>query len=399
METKYYKAPLGVYIVWHPKFEAGKFYAEQLYSIFCRDIEDPYASGIGIPTFFRSAMPEGALQPISIPYDEADKNALIVLIEENLILDEAWNEYLANLHKDCPFTSVNRFYPVLFSKEFSSSLRYIAVSNYIKPYEKVSSGLDDKQKQEAYASVIKSAMLHELCRFMLGHNQADGQDKNSGLAASPVNLFLSHAKRDGLEHALKFKEYIDKHTQLSNFFDANDIAYGSDWSQEIMASAANSALVVFQSDEYAGREWCRLEVLTAKRNNCPIVVVNILKEGERRSFPYIGNVPTITWNGDFKRILDQVLLQVLYNVFTKKALEEAAEIYQIQNDFILASQPELFSFVNILKAQKKYGLNQVLVLYPDPPLGYEEITLLAELQPSVLFVTPTYLPLLDQQPI
>jgi hypothetical protein len=398
MEIKYYKAPLAVYIIWHPGFEAGKLYAEQLYSAFCRDIEDAYASGIGIPTFFRSAVPEGSLHPIPIPYDEAEKNALIVLVEENLILDDAWNEYIADLHKDCPFTSSNRFYPVLFSKEYSSSLRFIAVSNYIKPYEKVQQAQDDTQLAQLNAAVIKSAMLHELCRFMLGHKRIDGEE-NTGLAASPVNLFLSHAKRDGLEHALQFKKYIDTHTQLSNFFDANDIAYGSDWSEEIMASAANSALVVFQSDEYAGREWCRLEVLTAKRNNCPIVVVNILKEGERRSFPYIGNVPTITWNGDFKRILDQVLHQVLYNVFTKQALEAAAKTYKIHNDFILASQPELFSFVNILKAQKKYDLSQVLVLYPDPPLGYEEIALLAELQPSVLFVTPTYLPLLEQQPL
>ena len=54
-------------------------------------------------------------------------------------------------------------------------------------------------------------------------------------------------------------------------------------------------LLAIQTDTYGSREWCRLEVLEAKKRSVPIVVLTATERGEARSFPYMGNVPVIRW--------------------------------------------------------------------------------------------------------
>ena len=73
-----------------------------------------------------------------------------------------------------------------------------------------------------------------------------------------------------------------------------DIADGYEFEKQIETNIKDSALIVFHTDEYSAREWCRIEVLVAKRNKCSIVVVHDIKKGEKRAFPYLGNTPTIT---------------------------------------------------------------------------------------------------------
>ncbi|NVL83801.1 TIR domain-containing protein, partial [Escherichia coli] len=82
-----------------------------------------------------------------------------------------------------------------------------------------------------------------------------------------------------------------QHTELQTFFDANDIAPGHKFALEIFNSIEHSALVVVRTDAYASREWCRREVIEAKRRARPIVVIDALTKAEERGFPYLGNVP------------------------------------------------------------------------------------------------------------
>jgi hypothetical protein len=57
----------------------------------------------------------------------------------------------------------------------------------------------------------------------------------------------------------------------------------------------------------------------------------------------------------------------------------------------LTSPPELFNFIDILKKKKQSGKKKVIVLYPDPPLGANEIGVLNELDNEISFVTPVQL--------
>jgi len=53
---------------------------------------------------------------------------------------------------------------------------------------------------------------------------------------------------------------------------------------------------------------------------------------------------------------------------------------------ILSSPPELFNFLEFKKTSGKG--RKLAVLYPDPPLGIEELMILNELDPEISFITP-----------
>ncbi|RBN36117.1 molecular chaperone Tir, partial [Priestia megaterium] len=74
-------------------------------------------------------------------------------------------------------------------------------------------------------------------------------------------MFISHAKEDGVSLAKSLSDYLQTQTELKTFFDANDIAIGYEFSQEIEANIQKSVLVAIHSDRYSSREWCRKEII------------------------------------------------------------------------------------------------------------------------------------------
>ncbi|MBD0259481.1 MAG: hypothetical protein ICV83_27495, partial [Cytophagales bacterium] len=160
-----------------------------------------------------------------------------------------------------------------------------------------------------------------------------------------------------------------------------------------LANLKRCAVVVFLSDQYSTREWCRIEVITAKRCKSPLVVVNNLQTGERRSFPYLGNVPTIQYRPDcFDRVVDLALFQVLNNLYLEEKLKKEIDLYALDKTFRIVSiqnAPELFNFIDIKLLQDGQDTRKILVVYPDPPLGTEELRVLNDLDPNIDFITPS----------
>jgi hypothetical protein len=214
---------------------------------------------------------------------------------------------------------------------------------------------------------------------------------------APVQLFISHAKKDGLEIANKIMGSAKDDIGVNTFFDAIDIGSGYDWKNELDAQIESTALLVVQTDAYASREWCRWEVLKAKKNNRPVVVINAVKEGEERSFPYLGNVPTIRWNygvrntRQLRKILQLILMEVLRFRFTHELIQKRPglnTITKVRKHRILASPPELLTLIRKATEEETKGN---VVIYPDPPLTAEEIEVLTEVTDDVHYLTPTML--------
>jgi hypothetical protein len=214
-----------------------------------------------------------------------------------------------------------------------------------------------------------------------------------------VSLFLSHAKKDGLETTRNFKAFIDAELKLNVFFDTIDIADGYQFEQQIETSIKKSALIVFHTDEYSSREWCRIEVVVAKRNKCSIVVVHDIKNGEKRAFPYLGNTPTIAIQQPEKEIFFEIvnltLYQVINNLYQRELLESFHHEFALEGtEFItITSPPELFNYIDIFK-KKQLSKKRIVVLYPEPPLGAEELKILNEIDKDIIFITPILLPTL-----
>jgi hypothetical protein len=249
-----------------------------------------------------------------------------------------------------------------------------------------------------------SKLVHELCRLIVSPPKVT--EAGTTTSARPVHLFLSHAKADGAEIAKQIKNYIEKDSSMKTFFDANDIAPGYPFSDELTGAIEKSALICIQTDFYATREWCLFEVITAKRLDRPVVVLNAVQQREPRSFPYIGNVPTMRWNphdkSRFREVVDLALFEVLSITYSEMVQQALLKLYQLPGARTVGHAPELFTVLRLRAQQQEQGIEDgsaesiKYVLYPDPPLGHIEIKLLEDLSPETRFITPTLLPVIGQ---
>lgn len=391
-----YKTPLAIYIVWHPACLEGERTAHNLYAGLCRNPEKPLVRHLGIPVYFRGENETGKKNPKIIDFGESKHTAVVALISDHLVNDKDYANYLDSIHKTCSDSKgISRLYPVALSKHAFNVSKKIAALNFIR-IDSNKNGCEAKTDL-SISEQLKSSLLHELCRLLM--NMKKASDEIDSLTLSPpIKLFISHSKHDESKvDAIKFRDYINSQTQLKTFFDANDIAYGSNFGDEIKSAASESALVVFQSDSYADREWCRIEVLTAKSAGCPIVIVNAIQSGEKRAFPYLGNCPSIRFKGNYQAIIDLTLEQVLFNSYTAKFLDSLTDLYNIRADSILSNVPELFNFIQLKKQRVAEGEKFALVIYPDPPLGSEEMDILNQLDDDFVFITPLMLPLISRR--
>jgi hypothetical protein len=387
-----YNSPLNIYVLWHPNFTEGQNYANKIYQTFNRDTEFVLARNLNIPVFYRSKSRKENDVLLPIPLQEADKNAIVLLIDENLFNTKKWHDYIKGI---IPNINENtRIYPVALTPYASYFLEADNFSSFqnIRLYD---NKLEDKEKEfEKRWKVLKSRLLHDITRMILDMESVADAISNKNLVPPPVKLFISHAKADGEKLANEFKVFVETNSKLNTFFDANDISDGYDFEEEINKNIdKNTAMVVFLTDAYSTREWCQIEVSTAKRKKCPIVVVHNVSKNERRSFPYLGNVPTIRWQNNFDDIIDLALTQVLTNRFAQLSLEKHIELYNLEKKYkciLLSSPPELFNYIDILKISEDNNAEPILVLYPDPPLGSEELKILNEVKDDITFITPIH---------
>lgn len=370
--------------MWHPEFEQGKDYAEQIHANYGREIQgDTIYRRPGIPVFYKNEINN------EIDLDQSSHTVVFVLVDDEMVIDSNWGDFLNNLLEQAeskPDYS-HRIYPISLS-ETAFQIENINKINFISLHE---------IPEEKKIKKLLGEATHEMSRLLL--NQPRGVEvEGTRLSTSPVSLFLSHAKKDGAELAKSIKGYIHEQTPLKTFFDANDIAAGHSFSNEISESIEKkeTALLIIHTDTYSSRDWCRREVIEAKLSSIPIVVVNTVTVGEARSFPYMGNVPTIRWDGSVEMIqdiIDNTLMEILRDLYIKKHLESLINNYNVSDRVHkISHHPELMSFVNILEDEKHK--DTLTVLYPDPPLGYEELQLLQSIKPKYKFLTPTMLPIL-----
>ena len=100
----------------------------------------------------------------------------------------------------------------------------------------------------------------------------------------------------------------------------------------------------------------------------------------------------------FSDITDLALAQVLNNLHSAQLLTKLIDLYKLNKyDMVeyITSPPELFNYTYIMKMKEK-NKKRIMILYPDPPLGLEELRLLNEIDKDIVFVTPVMLPSLIQ---
>ena len=193
-----------------------------------------------------------------------------------------------------------------------------------------------------------------------------------------LSIFLSHAKSDsfGVNAALAVRNYINCNTTMREFFDATSIEDGDDFEERIASGLNEVAVICFQSDHYHDSMWCGKEVLLAKQNDLPMLLVDCSLESIDRLLPYSSNIPSLRPHCgirsgamtidefDSLKVVLAIAIESLRYVYARKKLEAQRDAGLLPKDaFILSRPPEPF---DVLVSMKDYPRSAYY--YPEPPM-------------------------------
>ncbi len=357
--NSFIKMPLSVYVLYHKNYKEGKEVYTDMYHLLCRNPERPLTNGIDIPVFLRTGG-EGENIP-EIKFNQSSKNVIFLLVDEFMYCCPTWKEYIKFL-----------------SSKIDDNTKIYPISLFKYAYE-INPNLQKKQFITLKSFSIKSnwnefktRIFDILIRFITGKE------------TEKLKLFISHSKKEidnlGEIKAEELRDFLRKDTKLDSFFDTNDILDGYDFEKQITENVKKSLFIVLETNTYSEREWCRIEALAGKRNKVPGIVVSLVSGSVKRGFPYLGNVPLIRYNNNWVDVINLLLRTTLDQYYQERLLTEIRRSIVPDNYFILPFSPELLSFSLIDKTKK--------ILYPEPPLGSEEIDFLKIFDKDASFMTP-----------
>lgn len=349
------KAPILVQLEYHTASTEATELSEYLYSALN---DDPAVPGLRIPTVFipfdgTNSVPEPRLAA------EADRILVVVLADDHLAAHahrpsttgRTWADYVVKLHEFCNGSGSHRFMPIQLTQHGWPIDARLEDLNFLRAWAINS----EKERRRFIARRIIQLLLRRL------------QSHPSPEDAPPLTIFLSHTKLD-LEAEPRVVKSLLAHLTANQpqktWFDSGDIEVGSRFAKEIEGGVQDAALLAVLTDSYSSRSWCRREVLLAKHFQRPVVVVDAVQEREVRSFPYVGNVPVVRWKGDAQEVIDLLLREALRQVYSAESLEQRKH----PGDVVLPAGPELLTLVHRKPGQ--------VILYPDPPLGAEELSII-----------------------
>lgn len=372
---------LVVYVAWHPGFPDGAGIAEAIRGHFRRELYENVAGGTGLSVVFRSLPPPGRAVPLEIDFAEAHATAIVILADGVLAADAPWLAYARSLGEQAEATGLHvRTFPVAIDHAVLAPLN---MTEQALRWDQWDGDLQTRTKQ------LLSELTYEYCRMLrhfLEHLRRPDEDE-AALEAylRKVQIFLSHSKHDeaGERVARLVRDRLHDGHGFASFFDVHDIPAGLRFHKVLLQQVRVSAMVAIHTDTYSSREWCRKEVIEAKRHNVPLVVANCISNLDERGFPYMGNVPVVRLDPDgpdrinivIARLLDEVLKDFLWRcrVALSAAPGDPAVIF-------IPRPPEL---ITLAALPPEADVPAPIIVYPDPPLSAEEERLFAEIAPRV----------------
>lgn len=352
-----FKTSLAIVVAYDKQFTGGLSIYEDLYHLLCRNANEPLVDGLDIPVYFQTNQEDGIIYDVRKTIN-ADKVVVLLLVDIYMFNSSAWTNYINELVNDDK-NGVVKVLPVALCQYAFDINHELGKQQYIrlKSYD------------------IRACWQEFLIRFYddLIRTVCDSQEK--------LQIFISHTKKDedrlGIEKANELKAYLRADTKLNSFYDANDILDGYSFGDQIKENLKKSLLVILETSTYSDREWCRIEAIVGKENHVPTVVVSLFNGLIPRTFPYLGNTPKIRFGGNW----DEVICLLLRTALDKYYEERYLENFSQANSKVIPMMPE---FINIGKVD---GVNQIL--YPEPPLGNEELDVVKRQFPTITFNTPS----------
>lgn len=358
------KQPLRLLVLFHPKSAAARALALGVYRRFMATGSAP---GLRIPVAFLPERDDGHPSSILAEMDKAEHTLVIALVDkrmlrtaepEDRVTAEAWGVEISSArdaYRDHPKHGL--VMAALDDRSFGlhpsiESASYVRLDRFQDP---------DEQSDDL-AFQIAVAALTLLRDRPLASEPVD---------KAPIQLFVSHAKVDlgpgDSEGPVKQLLAWLAQNPVDAWYDAKKIKPGASFDEDLTKAVVKSdAFVCFLTDHWSEREWCRRELLLAKREGKPIVVVDALEGSVTRLFSYVGNARTMRWQPKEPRLVAlAAMLEALRYRHAQRVLNQRRQA----GDTVLGTPPEALTLRAIAQGTST-------VLYPDPPLPREEVAAL-----------------------
>jgi hypothetical protein len=229
-----------------------------------------------------------------------------------------------------------------------------------------------------------------MLRHYLAHLEKPTVSDDDLLAfLKPVDVFLSHSKHDpdGEQIALQFRQFVAD-ADFSAFFDVFNIPIGLRFDRVLLAKVRVSAVVAIHTDSYSTREWCRREIIEAKLFNCPLVVANCIEDADERGFPYMANVPIVRMDPEKRDRIDIIVARLMDEVLKDFIWRCRVMLFAGAAKNGVAFVPRPPELIILTALQNRTPPSDTLV-YPDPPIGAEEMNLFTAAAPGVRLLSAT----------
>ena len=398
---------LEIYVLWHPDDPEGAGIAEILLEHFrgtafsgliggAVEVYVRSESGTGEPN--EAPRPLPCVQPMPYGVLEPSLTAVVVVAGAELASDVeirgTWHDYLKVL---VDARTANPETVGIFA---------VRTANHVFEGTRLGALLGD------ILGIAGSEFGTDEFAATLCRDLAQGVAQMGELVHARITVFVSHTKRlspmeqPGISSLVQLVRDVISETRLDEFFDAHDLQANQDWVPALDAAASTGALLAVRTDLYSSRPWCQREVLTAKRNGMPVVILDALTDGEERGSFVMDHVPRTPgrqvdneWRRtDVVRALGQLVDECLKRVLWRRQ-RELAELttLPLHVTWWAAHAPEPTTFLAWLVStdgRSAAGDKPIVVLHPDPPLGPDEQAVLsqlaevANLRDGIEFLTP-----------
>ena len=323
---------------------------------------------------YRNKEAPGEREPLSINWNEAEMTAVVVLADSALAEDIDWSKYVDKLSQEVEARKQSaRLFPVVLEPE---GMKLQFKQQALRWYDWEESNLVSVVKEQRLVNDLTYAFILMLREWLHGED-----------SSQKIQVFISHSKQDGELIAENIRYWLHKHSALASFFDVHDIPPGSYFEDVLKNNIQSSIFMAVYTDTYSSREWCRREVIGAKRHQVPMIVVDYLGDIDQRSIPYMGNVPIVRMGSNLNRIRTAVGC-LLDEVFRDYIWRCRVESYRKKfSDVLFTTRPPELILLAALSDHQDGTVSKIV--YPEPLLGTDEATLFSEIAPDVCILTLT----------
>jgi hypothetical protein len=377
---------LTIHVAWHPAFGEGQEIARALFEHYRRNLYKNVAGGSGIPVMYRSAVPAGTTVPIDIDLESAEASAVILLVDKNWAESAEWVEW-GKRHSDAADGLGLRAFV------FPVAIDLSGIEAGVVPEQAVRWDLWAGEQELVKRRRMLTALSYEFCRMLrhylerLGRPAVSDDDLENFL--KPVQVFVSHSKHDdhGVKIAMKLRTFVQDHG-YKPFFDVFDIPIGQRFNRVLLLKVRTSAVIAIHTDSYSTREWCRKEMIQAKLHDVPVVVADCIDDIDERGFPYMANVPIVRMDPVKMNRIDVIVGRLIDEVLKDFLWRCRVKVFEAGAGTEIAFSPRPPELIILTALQDKAPPRTVLV-YPDPPIGAEELELFAKAAPNIRLLSAT----------